>query len=111
VRALVKRLVVEDPSWGYRRIQGELYRGSTLTGLLSVVQVLGVPARRRGDPVRAAPPNRRNHDHYWRYLAGFGVLLKIPIVWTIGILVLVIGLIPLLLGATGHAVAARRHYL
>jgi Family of unknown function (DUF6131) len=38
-------------------------------------------------------------------------LLKIPIVWTIGILVLVIGLIPLLLGATGHAIAARRHYL
>ena len=32
VRALVKRLVVEDPSSGYRWIQGELYRGSTLTG-------------------------------------------------------------------------------
>ena len=38
-------------------------------------------------------------------------LLKIPIVWTIGILVLVIGLIPLRLGATGHSIAARRHYL
>jgi hypothetical protein len=39
-----------------------------------------------------------------------GFLTGIPIVWTIGIIVLVIGLVALLLGATGHAVAGRRHY-
>ena len=39
-----------------------------------------------------------------------GFLLKIAILWTIGIIVLVIGLILLLLGALGHGVGGRRHY-
>jgi hypothetical protein len=39
-----------------------------------------------------------------------GFLLKISILWTIGIIVLVIGLILLLLGATGRAVGGRKHW-
>jgi len=39
-----------------------------------------------------------------------GFLLKISILWTIGIIVLVIGLVLMLLGATGRAVGGRRHY-
>ena len=39
-----------------------------------------------------------------------GFLLKISILWTIGIIVLVIGLILLLLGSMGRAVGGRRHY-
>ena len=39
-----------------------------------------------------------------------GFLLKIAIVWTLGILAVVIGLILALLGAIGHAVGGRRHY-
>ena len=39
-----------------------------------------------------------------------GFLLKIAIVWTLGIIALVIGLILALLGAVGHAVGGRRHY-
>jgi len=39
-----------------------------------------------------------------------GFLLKIAIVWALGILALVIGLILALLGAVGHAVGGRRHY-
>jgi Family of unknown function (DUF6131) len=39
-----------------------------------------------------------------------GFLLKIAIVWTLGIVALVIGLILALLGAVGHAVGGRRHY-
>ena len=39
-----------------------------------------------------------------------GFLLSIPILWTLGIIVLVIGLILLLLGSIGHAVGPRRHY-
>lgn len=39
-----------------------------------------------------------------------GFLLKIAILWAIGIVVLVIGLILLLLGAIGHEVGGRRHY-
>jgi hypothetical protein len=39
-----------------------------------------------------------------------GFIAKITILWTIGIGVLVIGLILLLLGSTGRAVGGRRHY-
>ncbi len=41
-------------------------------------------------------------------IAGF--LLKISILWTIGIVLLVIGAILWILGATGRAVGPRRHY-
>jgi len=39
-----------------------------------------------------------------------GFVVKIGIIWSIGIAVLVIGLILALLGATGRAVGGRRHY-
>jgi Family of unknown function (DUF6131) len=39
-----------------------------------------------------------------------GFLLKVAIVWTIGILLLVVGLILALLGSLGRAVGGRRHY-
>ena len=39
-----------------------------------------------------------------------GFITGIPIVWSIGMIVLVIGLILWLLGALGHAVGGRRHY-
>ena len=39
-----------------------------------------------------------------------GFIAKIPILWTIGIVVLVIGLILALLGMMGRAVGGRAHY-
>jgi len=39
-----------------------------------------------------------------------GFVSGIAILWTIGIIVLIIGLILALLGAVGHAVGGRRHY-
>jgi hypothetical protein len=39
-----------------------------------------------------------------------GFLLKVAILWTLGIIVLVIGLILMLFGAMGRAVGGRRHY-
>ena len=39
-----------------------------------------------------------------------GFVAKIAILWTIGIVILAIGLILVLLGALGHAVGGRRHY-
>jgi hypothetical protein len=39
-----------------------------------------------------------------------GFLLAIPILWTLGIIVLVIGLILLCLGSFGHPLGGRRHY-
>jgi hypothetical protein len=39
-----------------------------------------------------------------------GFITKIAIVWSLGILALVVGLILVLLGAIGHAVGGRRHY-
>ncbi len=39
-----------------------------------------------------------------------GFVAKIAILWTIGIIVVVIGAILALLGTLGHAVGGRRHY-
>ena len=39
-----------------------------------------------------------------------GFITGIAIVWTIGTIVLVVGLFLWLLGALGHAVGGRRHY-
>ncbi len=39
-----------------------------------------------------------------------GFLLKIAIMWTIGIIALVVGLIFALFGAAGRDVGGRRHY-
>ncbi|MCJ0902086.1 MULTISPECIES: DUF6131 family protein [unclassified Rhodococcus (in: high G+C Gram-positive bacteria)] len=39
-----------------------------------------------------------------------GFLVNIPILWTIGVVLLVIGLILFVLGSTGRAVGGRRHY-
>jgi hypothetical protein len=39
-----------------------------------------------------------------------GFLAHIAIVWTLGIIALVIGAILALLGMAGHAVGGRRHY-
>jgi hypothetical protein len=38
------------------------------------------------------------------------VLTTTGIVWTIGFVVLLVGLIALLMGVTGHGIAGRRHY-
>ena len=39
-----------------------------------------------------------------------GFIAKIAIVWTIGIIVVVVGAILALLGMAGHAIGGRRHY-
>jgi hypothetical protein len=39
-----------------------------------------------------------------------GFLLKISILWTIGIIVLLIGVVLAIMGAAGRAVGGRRHY-
>ena len=43
-------------------------------------------------------------------LLAIGFLAGIAILWTIGVVVLVIGMLFWLLGKTGHAVGGRRHY-
>ena len=43
-------------------------------------------------------------------LADLGLIFSISILWTIGIVLIVVGVVLWLLGATGHAVAGRRHY-
>lgn len=39
-----------------------------------------------------------------------GFVAKIAILWTLGIIALVVGLILAVLGIAGHAVGGRRHY-
>jgi hypothetical protein len=39
-----------------------------------------------------------------------GFLLKISILWTIGLILLVVGAILAVVGSTGRAIGGRRHY-
>ena len=39
-----------------------------------------------------------------------GIIIKIPILWTIGVIALVVGLVLLLMGMMGRAVGGRAHY-
>lgn len=39
-----------------------------------------------------------------------GFFLSIPILWTLGIIVLVVGVVLMLLGSVGRPVSGRRHY-
>lgn len=39
-----------------------------------------------------------------------GVLLKLSILWTIGIVLLIVGAVLAVLGSAGRAVGGRRHY-
>jgi hypothetical protein len=39
-----------------------------------------------------------------------GLLLSIPLLWTLGVIVLLIGLVLLILGSVGRAVGGRNHY-
>ncbi|WP_199882006.1 DUF6131 family protein [Streptomyces sp. CB03911] len=43
-------------------------------------------------------------------LLAIGFLTSLPFLWTIGIALVVIGLILLVMGAVGHEVGGRRHY-
>ncbi|HEV3267770.1 MAG TPA: DUF6131 family protein [Acidimicrobiales bacterium] len=39
-----------------------------------------------------------------------GFLLGVPILWTIGVVLLVVGVVLWILGSLDHAVGGRRHY-
>ncbi|MDE3007459.1 MAG: hypothetical protein KGI14_00295 [Acidobacteriota bacterium] len=39
-----------------------------------------------------------------------GFFLQIPFLWSLGVVVLIIGVVLWTLGALGHAVGGRRHY-
>ena len=39
-----------------------------------------------------------------------GFVLKIPILWTLGIIALAVGVVLMVAGALGHAVGGRRHW-
>jgi hypothetical protein len=39
-----------------------------------------------------------------------GLLLGVPILWALGIILVVVGAVLMLLGTTGRAIGGRRHY-
>lgn len=43
-------------------------------------------------------------------VAVLGLLLNVPVLWTIGLVLLVIGIALWIAGAMGHEIAGRRHY-
>jgi len=63
--------------------------------------------------VAATPPSKQGRH----YMIALGIILliigfiaSIPILWTIGIILVVVGLVLMLLGMMGRAVGGRRHY-
>ncbi|HEY5454289.1 MAG TPA: DUF6131 family protein [Acidothermaceae bacterium] len=57
--------------------------------------------------VTSSSPTRREHSTNLAIRAG---VAKIPILWTLGIVVLVVGVVLFLLGSAGRTVGGRRHY-
>ena len=43
-------------------------------------------------------------------VAVLGLVLNVPALWTIGLVLLVVGVVLWVVGAMGHEVAGRRHY-
>lgn len=39
-----------------------------------------------------------------------GFLAQVPIIWTLGVIAVVVGAVLALLGSTGRAIGGRRHY-
>ncbi|HTT59064.1 MAG TPA: DUF6131 family protein [Acidimicrobiales bacterium] len=39
-----------------------------------------------------------------------GLLLGVPVLWSLGVILVVVGLVLWILGAAGHAIGGRRHY-
>ena len=77
------------------------------------------PATRTGTQTSPSTTRPANADfYYWELdviilgviLLIIGFIAQIAIVWTIGIIVVVVGAILALLGMMGHAVGGRRHY-
>jgi uncharacterized membrane protein HdeD (DUF308 family) len=78
--------------------------------------MVGPPSRFAACPRPSAPEDAKNTSQggimiiLGLVLLLLGFLLKIQILWTIGIILLVIGAILVVLGAIGRPVGGRRHY-
>jgi len=62
-----------------------------------------------------SPPGGRTQKEGFMLILGLillllGFLLGVPVLWTIGIVLLIIGAVLFLLGSTGRAVGGRRHW-
>jgi Family of unknown function (DUF6131) len=68
-----------------------------------------------GDPLRGAVEGYDKEVGNRMIVAGIilliiGFIASIPILWTIGIILVLVGLVLMLLGSTGRAIGGRRHY-
>jgi uncharacterized membrane protein HdeD (DUF308 family) len=73
------------------------------------------PGRRSLDSSGQDPKQPLPTQEFYMIILGIilliiGFVTKVAIIWSLGILALVIGLILVLLGAVGHAIGGRRHY-
>lgn len=61
-----------------------------------------------------APPARHRGFDFAMIILGIvlliiGFIAAVPIIWSIGVIVLLIGLVFMIAGAMGHAIGGRRH--
>ncbi len=68
------------------------------------------PATWTPDPTAHTRPKEAHHDHSCIILLILGFVFSIPILWTIGIILIVVGAILAILGATGRAIGGRKHW-
>ena len=75
----------------------------------------GSPAERPNIPLQPSRTAAAIYQEPFLIILGvilliIGFVAKVAIIWTIGIIVVVVGAILALLGMAGHAVGGRRHY-
>lgn len=107
------------------RTPSGLPKGARLTRLYAGCAVVAVGARRAAaitdeygwalESTAANSARRRTQKEGFMLILGLillllGFLLSVPVLWTIGIVLLIIGAVLFLLGSTGRAVGGRRHW-
>jgi hypothetical protein len=50
------------------------------------------------------------NDHFRRVLLVLGFVLSIPVLWSIGLLLIAVGAVLVILGATGRAIGSRKYW-
>jgi uncharacterized membrane protein HdeD (DUF308 family) len=71
-----------------------------------------IPATKKSDPLYPNHPQLRRHVMIILgvVLLIIGFIAKIAIIWTIGIIAVVVGAVLAIAGGTGRAIGGRRHY-
>ncbi len=63
-----------------------------------------------GFPPATLVDRRKHDDHLGIILLVLGFVFSIPVLWTIGLILVAVGVVLLIIGTTGRAIAGRRYW-